>query len=88
MFEIGPLVLEKIFKSCQCNFTILQLSPLGKGNMALHLNKLKSPSPMDALCHVCLKLVVFEKKLKIETVYRQTEGQTDGQQVIRKAQVS
>ena len=26
--EIGPVVLEKILKSCECAFTILQLSPL------------------------------------------------------------
>ena len=29
--------------------------PLEKG-MALHLNKLESPSPMDVLCQICLKL--------------------------------
>ena len=29
LVEIGPVVLEKkIFNSCQCVFTILQLSPL------------------------------------------------------------
>ena len=33
LVEIGTAVLEKkIFKSCQCNFTILQLSPLEKRN--------------------------------------------------------
>ena len=54
--EIGPVILEdKIFKVCQCIFAILLLSPLRKG-MALHLNKLKSPSPKDALCQVWLKL--------------------------------
>ena len=33
LVELGPGVLEKkIFKSFQCNFTILQLSPFVKGN--------------------------------------------------------
>ena len=47
LVEIGPVFLEKnIFKICQ-------LSPLGKGR-GLHLNKLESPSPKDALCQVLL----------------------------------
>ena len=54
--RIGPEVLEKkIFISCQCNFTVLQLSPLRKG-MIVHLNNLDSPLPKNALCHVWLKL--------------------------------
>ena len=33
LVDIGQAVLEKkVFKSCQCTFNILQLSPLGKGN--------------------------------------------------------
>ena len=55
LVEIGPVVLEKILKFCQCIFAILLLSPLEK-ERALHLNKLKSPSPKDALCQVWLKL--------------------------------
>ena len=31
LLRIGPVVLEMIFKNCQRLFTILQLSPLGKG---------------------------------------------------------
>ena len=30
LVEIGPVVLEKIFKFCQCIFAILKLSPLRK----------------------------------------------------------
>ena len=45
LVDIGLTVLEKkIFKSCQCIFTILQLSPF------------ESPLPKDALCQVRLKL--------------------------------
>ena len=31
LVEIGPVVLEKIFKSSQCIFTIFQLSPRWEG---------------------------------------------------------
>ena len=31
LIEIGPVVLKKIFKVCQCIFAISLLSPLGKG---------------------------------------------------------
>jgi hypothetical protein len=31
LIEFGLLVLEKIFKKCQCIFTLLLLSPLGEG---------------------------------------------------------
>ena len=56
LVEMSPVVLEKkIFKFRQRIFTISLLSPLGKGR-ALHLNKLESPSPKDALCHVWLKM--------------------------------
>ena len=60
LVEIGPVVLEiKILKFRQCIFTISLFRnylPLEKGG-ALHLNKLESPSPKDALCQVWLKLV-------------------------------
>ena len=49
---IGPVVLEKkIFKFSQHGFFLLfrNYLPLEKG-MALELNKLKFPSPKDALC--------------------------------------
>ena len=57
LVEIGPVVLEKkIFKFRKCIFSLFRnYLPLGKGG-ALHLNKLESPSPKDALCQVWLKL--------------------------------
>ena len=38
--------------------------------VALHLNKLKSPLPMDGLCQVWLKFaqLVLEKKMKMWTI--------------------
>ena len=65
------------------------------------VNKFESPSPIDALNQVWLKLVVLEKKSKIEKVYRQTDGRMDrrtdgwtdghtddGRQAIRKPHLS
>ena len=54
------------------DFLILSMSfryiryylPLEKGR-ALHLNKIESPSPKDALCQVWLKLVLEEKIFKV-----------------------
>ena len=50
--------------------------PLGKGG-ALHLNKLESPSPNDALCQVRLKLAQWfsRRRWKFEKF---TDGWTDG----------
>ena len=57
LVEIGPVVLEKkIFKLCLCILLIRNYLPLENGGN-LHLNKLESPSPRDALCQVWLKLV-------------------------------
>ena len=69
--------------------------PFGKG-VALHLNKLKCPSPRDTLCQVWLKLAqwFWRRRWKCEQFTdRQTDGQTDGEtddgrQVIRKAHLS
>ena len=56
LVEIGPMVLKKkIFKFRQCISLFRNYLPLEKG-WALHLNKLESPSPKDALCQVWLKL--------------------------------
>ena len=56
LIEIGHVVLEEmIFKVLQCIFPISLLSPLGK-RVALHLNKLESTLPKNALCQVWLKL--------------------------------
>ena len=65
---------KKIFKSRECNFTILQLSPLGKRNgPTFELNKLY---PFSQECFVPslvkIGLVVLDKKSKIGKVYRQT----------------
>ena len=70
-------------------FRYYLITPLGKGGI-IHLNKLESPSPKDALCQVKLKLAQwfwrrrffnlrFEKKMKMWKVYRRTNRQTDGQ---------
>ena len=49
--DIGSVVFEKkIFQFRQFIFSISFLSP------ALHLNKVKFPSPKDALCQDWLKL--------------------------------
>ena len=75
--------------------------PLEKGG-TLHLNKLESPSPKDALCQVWLKLArwFWRRRWKCEKftdrrmdgrTYRQTDGRRttdDGRQVIRKAHLS
>ena len=54
--EIGPVILEEeIFKSVNVFSLFRYYLTLEKGR-ALHLNKLKSPSPKDALCKVWLKL--------------------------------
>ena len=70
--------------------SILNYLPLENGG-TLHLNKLQSLSPRNALCQVWLKLgQLFFEKTKIIKVCRQTNVQTDIQtnderQVIRKA---
>ena len=52
LVEISPVVLEKIFKYFQYNFTFLLLSSWRK----LLPFKFESPPSKDALCHVWLKL--------------------------------
>ena len=62
LVEIGPVVLEKtIFKSCQFIFIISQYLAFGKG-VALHLNKLESPSSRDTFCQVWLKLAQWFRR--------------------------
>ena len=55
LVEIGPLVLEKkIFLNFVIVFSLFHnYLPLEKGRV-LHLNKIESPSPKDALCQVWL----------------------------------
>ena len=54
LVEIGPLVLEKIFKFCQCSFAISLLSPLEKGCSPSFVQTWTS-SPKYALKQVLLK---------------------------------
>ena len=56
LVEIGPVVIEKIFKFVNVFSLFRNYLPLEKG-WVLHLNKLESPSPKNALCLVWLKLV-------------------------------
>ena len=78
LVEIGPAVLEKkIFKCCQCNFTILQLSPLGKGNgPSFEQNRIPFTQGCFVPSLVKIGPVVLETS-KIAKVYRQTDGQID-----------
>ena len=94
MVEIGRLVLEKkIFFYFVNVFLLLHnYFPLEKGG-ALHLNKLETPSPKDALCQVWLKLTQwFWRKDENVTSLRQQQRRwttmDNGQIVIRKAHLS
>ena len=58
LVEIGPVVLEKsrrFLKFVNLHSQFLNYLPLEKGK-ALHLKKLESPSPKDALYQAWLKL--------------------------------
>ena len=112
LVEIGPLLCAKFgwnwpsgsgdedFKISSMYFRYLcNYVPFEKGG-ALHLNKLESPSPKDALCQVWLKLAQwfwrriwkcekFTDKRTDGRTDRQTDRQTeDGRQVIRKAHLN
>ena len=67
LFEIGPVVLEKkIFFNFVYVFLLFHnYLPLEKDRV-IHLNKLESPLPKDALCQVLVEIspVVLEKKMK------------------------
>ena len=58
LVEIGSVSVEKkILKFCQCIFAISYLSPIGNDiHVALHLNKLESFLPKDALSQAWFKL--------------------------------
>ena len=59
LVEIGPVVLEKIFFTFVSVFSLFRnYLPFDKGG-ALHLNKLESPSPKDALCQVGMRLALW-----------------------------
>ena len=55
LVEIGPVVIEKIFKFVNVFSLFRNNLPLEKGG-ALHLKKLESPFPKETLCQVWLKL--------------------------------
>ena len=79
LVEIGPVVLEKkIFKSCQCIFTISLLSPLweGRGPSFEHT---WIPFTQGYFVPSLVEIgpVVLEKKMKMWKVHRQTDGRTD-----------
>ena len=50
LVEIGPEVLEKIFKFCQCIFANLLFSPLGKGRALLNIWTNLNPLHPRMLC--------------------------------------
>ena len=65
LVEIGPLILEIFFNFVDALSLFRYYLPLGK-NMTLHLDKLESSSPKDALFSlVALGLVVLERNSKI-----------------------
>ena len=88
LVKTGPVVLQKIFKCCQCIFTISLLSPHGEGHGLSFEQTWFSPTQgcfVPSL--VKIGLVVLQKS-KTWKVYRLTDGQTDKQQAIRKAHLS
>ena len=77
---IRPAVLENFFFQFQlslynCYFVIMSLLE----RVALHLNKLESPSPKTALCQILLKLAQWSWRRRWKC-----EKDGDGQQAIRK----
>ena len=79
LVKIGPVVLEKkIFKSCNLFLLIPNYLPFGKG-VALHLNKLESPSPKDTLCQVWLNWPSGSGEEDENVKSLQTDRETDGQ---------
>jgi hypothetical protein len=77
LIEIGLLVLEKkIFKSCQCIFTVFLLT-LGDGQSP-SFEQFRISSPKDDLCQVWLKLAQWfwrSRKCKsFQTDRRRTTG--------------
>ena len=68
--EIGPLVLEKkILKFVNLFSQFCNYLPLEKGR-ALHLYKLESPLPKDALCQVWLILAQWFSEFKFVDEFR------------------
>ena len=95
LVEIGPVVWIKTFKSHQSTvFLLFLLSSLEKGR-GPSFEQTWIPFTQGYFVPSLVEIdpVVLEKKMKMWKVYRQTDGQTDGQthdgrQVIRKAHLS
>ena len=81
---------EKIFLHFINVFLLFHNFPSLEKGVALHLNKLESPSPKDALLRLIeIGPVVLERKWKMWKVYWQMDRWMDNRrQAIRKAQVS
>ena len=79
LFELSPVVLERICKYCQCITAILQLFPLKKG-VALYMNL--NPFPrrcfVPNLVEIGSVILEIQKKMKMRKVYRWTDGQMTG----------
>ena len=73
LVEIGPVVLEKIFKSCQFIFIISQLYPLLEG-LGPSFEKTWIPFTQGYFVPSLVEIgpVVLEKKMTMWKVYRQT----------------
>ena len=78
LVEIGSVVLEKkIFYISSIYFRYFGNNlPLEKG-LVLHLNKLESPSPKDALCQVWLKLTQWFQRTRTKGWNQQTDLKTE-----------
>ena len=91
LVEIGPVVLERRFFKFVNVFSQFYNNLLLEKSVALHLNKLESPSHKDALCQVWLKLAhwFWRRRWKCEKFMTMTMTTTDnGQILIRKAHLS
>ena len=67
LVEIGPVVLEKIFKFCQCIFAILKLSPLRKRHVLSCEKKTWIAITQGCFMPSLVKIgpIVLEKKMKM-----------------------
>ena len=72
LVDIGPVVLEKILKSCQFIFIISQLSTLWEGRgPSIEQTWIPFTQVYFVLSLVEIGLMVLEKKMKMWKVYRQ-----------------
>ena len=90
LVKIGRVVLEKIFKFCQCISIISQLSPLGKGH-GLSFKQTWIFFTTDVFCYVWLKLAQWfcDENVKPLQMDRWTNGRKDDRwKAIRKAHLN